>query len=73
MEEKLYYSVLFDIYGELLTLKQQNYFKDYYFEYQRLDSDFVVPVKKGDNYFIVASRTINGIVYDEYILKFSLR
>lgn len=32
MEEKIYYSVLFDLYGELLTLKQQNYFKDYYFE-----------------------------------------
>ena len=32
MEEILYYTVLFDIYGGLLTKKQQQYFKEYYFE-----------------------------------------
>ena len=32
MEEKIYYADLFDIYGELLTEKQKEYFKDYYFE-----------------------------------------
>lgn len=32
MEENLYYIDLFDIYGELLTEKQKNYFSDYYFE-----------------------------------------
>ncbi len=31
MEEILYYTTLFDSYGELLTSKQQDYFKDYYF------------------------------------------
>lgn len=31
MEEILHYTMLFDLYGELLTSKQQNYFKDYYF------------------------------------------
>ena len=31
MEEMLYYTMLFDLYGELLTSKQQDYFKDYYF------------------------------------------
>ena len=32
MEENLYYIDLFDIYGELLTEKQQNYFRDYFFD-----------------------------------------
>ena len=32
MEENLYFINLFDIYGELLTDKQQNYFCDYYFD-----------------------------------------
>lgn len=32
MEENLYYSELFDLYGELLTEKQRNYFKDYFFD-----------------------------------------
>lgn len=32
MENVLYYTVLFDIYGELLTEKQKTYFKDYYFD-----------------------------------------
>ncbi len=31
MEELLYYTMLFDLYGELLTSKQQDYFKEYYF------------------------------------------
>ncbi|MEG1008927.1 MAG: hypothetical protein RSE41_02205 [Clostridia bacterium] len=30
MEEKIYLTNLFYIYGELLTKKQQTYFKDYY-------------------------------------------
>ena len=32
MEEVFYYNDLFDIYGELLTDKQKDYFKDYYFD-----------------------------------------
>lgn len=28
----IYYIELFDYYGDLFTLKQQNYFKDYYFD-----------------------------------------
>lgn len=31
MEEIFYYSELYDIYGDLLTSKQQLYFEDYYF------------------------------------------
>ncbi len=31
MEKFVYLNLLFDIYGDLLTIKQQNYFKDYYF------------------------------------------
>ncbi len=31
MEKVIYLNLLFDIYGCLLTEKQQNYFKDYYF------------------------------------------
>jgi predicted DNA-binding protein YlxM (UPF0122 family) len=37
MEDLLYYTKLFDIYGKLLTKKQQDYFKDYYFENFTLD------------------------------------
>lgn len=32
MEEKIYVSSLYDIYGSLLTTKQQEYFEDYYFQ-----------------------------------------
>lgn len=32
MEEIIYFNNLFDYYGELLTLKQQEYFQKYYFE-----------------------------------------
>ena len=32
MESRLYLIDLYDIYGELLTLKQKDYFKDYYFD-----------------------------------------
>lgn len=31
MEEQLYLTNLYDCYKKLLTLKQQNYFEDYYF------------------------------------------
>ncbi|MFV0250318.1 MAG: YlxM family DNA-binding protein [Bacilli bacterium] len=31
MEDRFYLINLFDIYGELLTEKQQNYFQEYYF------------------------------------------
>jgi len=31
MEKLIYLNELFDLYGELLTEKQQDYFKDYYF------------------------------------------
>ena len=37
MENNLYYIDLFDLYGSLLSLKQQDYFKDYYFENLLLD------------------------------------
>jgi uncharacterized protein len=32
MENVVYYSALFDYYGELLTTVQQDYFKAYYFD-----------------------------------------
>ncbi len=32
MEELVYYTLLFDTYGDLLTDKQKLYFKDYYFK-----------------------------------------
>ncbi len=32
MEELVYYTLLYDIYGSLLTDKQQEYFEDYYFK-----------------------------------------
>lgn len=31
MEEVIYYNELYDLYGSLLTVKQKNYFEDYYF------------------------------------------
>ena len=31
MDHRLYITSLYDIYGELLTNKQQEYFEDYYF------------------------------------------
>ena len=31
MEDVLFYNELYDLYGELLTDKQKNYFEDYYF------------------------------------------
>lgn len=31
MEEIIYYNNLYDLYGELLTDKQRQYFEDYYF------------------------------------------
>ncbi len=31
MEEKIYYTNLYDYYKNLFTLKQQSYFEDYYF------------------------------------------
>ena len=31
MKEVLYYNELYDLYGKLLTSKQQQYFEDYYF------------------------------------------
>ena len=37
MEENIYYTSLFDIYGSLLTQKQQEYFEYYYFENLLLD------------------------------------
>ncbi len=32
MEDIVYYNDLYDLYGELLTDKQREYFKDYYFD-----------------------------------------
>ena len=32
MDEVVYLNDLFDIYGELLTEKQRDYFRDYYFD-----------------------------------------
>ncbi len=32
MEDYIYYSALFDYYGKLLTEKEQEYFKDYFFD-----------------------------------------
>ncbi len=32
MKELVYYTLLYDIYGSLLTSKQQAYFEDYYFK-----------------------------------------
>ena len=32
MEKLVYYTLLYDIYGNLLTEKQKNYFEEYYFK-----------------------------------------
>ncbi|HIT37954.1 MAG TPA: hypothetical protein IAB59_05715 [Candidatus Onthousia faecipullorum] len=32
MEELVYYTILYDIYGSLLTEKQKDYFEEYYFK-----------------------------------------
>ena len=32
MEDFVYYGELYDLYGELLTKKQKQYFEDYYFQ-----------------------------------------
>lgn len=32
MEELVYYTILYDIYGSLLTAKQREYFEQYYFK-----------------------------------------
>lgn len=32
MESRIYYGILYDFYGELLTQKQRSYFEDYYFQ-----------------------------------------
>lgn len=32
MDDLVYYSELYDLYGELLTDKQRQYFEDYYFD-----------------------------------------
>lgn len=32
MESRVYYGILYDFYGGLLTEKQQHYFEDYYFQ-----------------------------------------
>lgn len=32
MEEVFYFNELYDLYGNLLTEKQKNYFEDYYFQ-----------------------------------------
>lgn len=32
MESRVYYGILYDYYGELLTEKQKAYFEDYYFQ-----------------------------------------
>ena len=44
MENNIKYTMLYDIYGKLLTQKQQDYFKDYYFENFTLDE-----IAKNDN------------------------
>ncbi len=45
MDEVVYYSELYDLYGELLTDKQRKYFEDYYFNdlsYAEMADDFDV-------------------------------
>ena len=37
MDRKLYMNSLYDYYGELLTKKQREYFKEYYFKDHRID------------------------------------
>lgn len=37
MEENVYYGILYDIYGSLLTDKQKYYFESYYFDNLTLD------------------------------------
>lgn len=32
MDKEIYFGILFDYYGELLTDKQKQYFEDYYFQ-----------------------------------------
>jgi len=45
LEELFYYNELYDLYGELLTEKQKNYFEDYYFNnlsYSEISSNYLV-------------------------------
>ncbi len=45
MDEVVYYNELYDLYGELLTEKQREYFEDYYFNnlsYAEMADDFDV-------------------------------
>ena len=47
MDDVVYLNDLFDIYGELLTDKQQLYFKDYYFDnlsYGEIAEKYNIPV-----------------------------
>mgnify|MGYP003299742429 CR=1 FL=1 len=49
MEKFVYLNELFDLYGDLLTEKQQTYFKDYYF----LRNIIYKPLSESIGFFII--------------------
>ncbi len=69
MDKVIYLTNLFDYYGELLTIKQQNYFKNYYFDNLTLSE-----IAENENVSRNAihkqiKETENKLLYYEKILK----
>lgn len=63
MEYNIYISRLFDLYGELLTEKQQEYFIDYYFNNLSLQ-------EIGDNNSVSRNAVSKSIIDTEEKLKY---
>jgi predicted DNA-binding protein YlxM (UPF0122 family) len=70
MEDRIYYTNLFDYYGELLTDIQKNYFEDYYFNNLTLS-------EMSENYNVsrnAVSKQLKGVInkLDYYEEKLNL-
>lgn len=63
MENRIYLMDLFDIYGSLLTDKQQEYFKEYYFNNLTLS-------ELSENYEVSRTAIHNGIKETEQKLQY---